>query len=122
MISLWLRKTQDFLAARPGLHVVVVRRSLLWNSEMGSGSQYITTISATHHCEGVGVGTGDGLGKSGQPKKAYVGTMLAQEGIADIHTNVGPTSSRVALPISGRYTYQCRANIEPCCTPDLGPM
>ncbi|XP_052268734.1 zinc finger CCCH-type with G patch domain-containing protein-like [Dreissena polymorpha] len=48
--------------------------------------------------------------------------MSAQEGIADIHTNVGPTSSRVALPISGRYTYQCRANIEPCCTPDLGPM
>ncbi|KAH3689611.1 hypothetical protein DPMN_190861 [Dreissena polymorpha] len=47
----------------------------------------------------------------------YVGTMLAQEGIADIHTNVGPTSSRVALPISGRCNYRCRADIHT----DVGP-
>ncbi|KAH3805519.1 hypothetical protein DPMN_133823, partial [Dreissena polymorpha] len=47
----------------------------------------------------------------------YVGTMLAQEGIADIHTNVGPTSNRVAFPISGRCNYRCRADIHT----DVGP-
>ncbi|KAH3798478.1 hypothetical protein DPMN_152077 [Dreissena polymorpha] len=43
--------------------------------------------------------------------------MLAQEGIADIQTNVGQTSSRVALPISGRCNYRCRADIHT----DVGP-
>ncbi|KAH3866860.1 hypothetical protein DPMN_029983 [Dreissena polymorpha] len=43
--------------------------------------------------------------------------MLAQEGIADIHTNVGPISSRVALPISGRCNYRSRADIHT----DVGP-
>ncbi|KAH3722217.1 hypothetical protein DPMN_065173 [Dreissena polymorpha] len=37
--------------------------------------------------------------------------VLHSRSRADIHTNVGPTSSRVALPISGRCNYRCRADI-----------
>ncbi|KAH3710955.1 hypothetical protein DPMN_070453 [Dreissena polymorpha] len=43
--------------------------------------------------------------------------VLHSRSRADIHTNVGPTSSRVALPISGRCNYRCRADIHT----DVGP-
>ncbi|KAH3804285.1 hypothetical protein DPMN_132569 [Dreissena polymorpha] len=43
-----------FLATRPGLQGVVVHRPLLWNSEVGSSSQNITTLSAIHYCKVAG--------------------------------------------------------------------
>ncbi|KAH3804287.1 hypothetical protein DPMN_132571 [Dreissena polymorpha] len=48
----------DFLATRPDLQGVVVHRPLLWNSEVGSSSQNITTLSAIHHCKVPGIGDG----------------------------------------------------------------
>ncbi|KAH3804286.1 hypothetical protein DPMN_132570 [Dreissena polymorpha] len=48
----------DFLATRPDLQGVVVHRPLLWNSEVGSSSQNITTLSAIHHCKVAGIADG----------------------------------------------------------------
>ncbi|KAH3804283.1 hypothetical protein DPMN_132567 [Dreissena polymorpha] len=44
----------DFLATRPSLQGVVVHLPLRWNSEVGSSSQNITTLSAIHLCKVAG--------------------------------------------------------------------
>ncbi|KAH3809062.1 hypothetical protein DPMN_137425 [Dreissena polymorpha] len=80
--------------------VVAVVVGLAWEEEKGIVIEWLKKVSPIY------------IPMSGQHR-----AVLHSRSRADIHTNVGPTSNRIALPISGRCNYRCRADIHT----DVGP-